>query len=165
MKTCEWTPKRRSRALGLIKGGRHSLSEISQITNIPKGTLGDLKKRDTPLSKARTGRPHKLSERAKRAIERLIRQSYKTRRLSAKSIIQNLQLEVCESTIKLALKDMGYRHCIARRQAYLNKKNRKRCLQFARRHRHLTVEDWKSYIFTDEMGVKAGIEKVSQDWV
>src|SRR5579859_2949909 len=138
MKTCEWTPKRRSRALGLIKGGRHSLSEISQIINISKGTLGDLKKRDTPLSKARTGRPYKLSERAKRAIERLIRQSYKTRHLSAKFIIQDLQLEVCESTIKLALKDLGYRHYIARRRTYLTKKDRKHCLQFARRYKHLT---------------------------
>ena len=114
MKTCEWTPKQRSRALELIKGGRHSLSEISQITNIPKDTLGDLKKRDTPLSKARTECPHKLLEHAKRAIERLIRQSYKTRCLSAKSIIYDLQLKVCESIVKLALKDLGYRYCIAR---------------------------------------------------
>jgi len=51
MKTHEWTPKKRSRVLGLIQGGRHSLSEISQITNIPKGTIGNLKKRDTPLNK------------------------------------------------------------------------------------------------------------------
>ena len=48
MKTNEWTPKRRSRALGLIQGRRHSLSEITQITNIPKGTLGNLEKRNTP---------------------------------------------------------------------------------------------------------------------
>ena len=43
MKTCEWTPKRRSRALGLIEGGRHKLREISQITNIAR----NLKKRNT----------------------------------------------------------------------------------------------------------------------
>src|SRR5436853_6516030 len=59
MKTNEWTPKRRSRALGLIQGRRHSLSEITQITNIPKRTLGNLKKRNTPLNKPRSGRPHK----------------------------------------------------------------------------------------------------------
>jgi len=112
MKTCEWTPKRRGRALGLIKGGRHSLLKISQITNIPTGTLGDLKKRDAALSKAHTGCSHKLSKCAKRAIERLIRQSYKTRCLLAKSIIYDLQVEVCESTVKLTLKDLGYRHCI-----------------------------------------------------
>jgi len=165
MKTCEWTPKRWSRALGLIKRGRHSFSEISQITKISRGTLEDLKKRDTSLSKAHTGHPHKLSEHAKRAIERLIRQSYKTRRLSAKSIIHDLQLEVCESTVKLALKDLGYRHCIAWWRTYLTKKDRKRHLQFARRHRHLTIEDWKSYIFTNEIGVKAGMEKVFQNWI
>jgi len=106
MKTYEWTPKRRTRALGLIKGGRHSLSEISQITNVPKGTLGNLKKQDTSLSKAHTECPDKLSDRAKGANERLIRPSYKTHCLSTKSIIHDLQLEVCESTVKLALKDL-----------------------------------------------------------
>ena len=62
MNTCEWTPKRRSRALGLIEGRRHKLREISQITNIPIGTLGDLKKCDMPLTKPRNNRPHKLLE-------------------------------------------------------------------------------------------------------
>src|SRR5579871_6947686 len=51
MKTHEWTPKKRSRALGLIQGGWYSLSEITAIINIPKGTLGDLKKHNTPLNK------------------------------------------------------------------------------------------------------------------
>ena len=85
--------------------------------------------------------------------------------MSAKSIIYDLQLEVYESIVKLALKDLGYRHCIARRWIYLTKKNRKRHLQFARRYRHLTVEDWKSYIFIDKMGVKADMEKMFQDWI
>jgi len=66
MKTPHWTPKRRIRALGLIQGRRHSLSEISQFTNIPKGTIGDLKKGNTPLNKVLSGRPPKLSIRDKR---------------------------------------------------------------------------------------------------
>ena len=34
----QWTPKRRSRALGLIQSKRHSLSEITKITHIPNVT-------------------------------------------------------------------------------------------------------------------------------
>jgi len=43
--------KRRSQAFGLIQGKRYSLSEITKITNVSKGTLGNLKKHDTPLNK------------------------------------------------------------------------------------------------------------------
>src|SRR2546423_1418939 len=39
MKTREWSPARRNQALGLVAGGRHSLHEITNITNIPKGTI------------------------------------------------------------------------------------------------------------------------------
>ena len=92
----------------------------------------------------------------------MIRQSYKTRCLLAKSIIHDLHLEVCA---KLALKDLGYRHYIAQQWTYLTKMDRKCCLQFVRRHRYLTIEHWKSYIFTDEMGVKVDMEKVFQNWI
>jgi len=51
MKKREWSPRNRNIALGLIAGDRHSLSEITKITNIPKGTLGDLKKRGTDITK------------------------------------------------------------------------------------------------------------------
>jgi len=44
MKTHKWSPKTRNMALGLIVGGRHSLRKITNITNIPKGKLGNLKK-------------------------------------------------------------------------------------------------------------------------
>ena len=29
----------------------------------------------------------------------------------------------------------------------------------------MTVEDWKTYIWTNEMSVKAGMERSTQDWV
>ena len=161
----QWTPKKRSRALGLIQGGRHSLSEITKITNIPKQTLGDLKKRNTPLSKPRSGRPSKLSDRHKRQIVFHITRNYQSRRLSAPSIIRDLQLQVHPNTLIQTLKSLGYNHRIARRRPFLKKLDRKRRLQFAKKHAHLTVDDWKSYIWTDEMSVKIGMERTTQDWI
>jgi transposase len=148
-----------------MQGGRHSLSEITQITNIPKGTLGCLKKRNTPLNKVRTGRPSKLSERHKRQIVFHITRNHQSRRLSVPSIIRDLQLQVHPTTFKRTLKGLGYNHRIARRRPFLKKLDRKRRLQFAKRHAHLTVEDWKAYIWTDEMSVKVGMERSTQDWV
>jgi hypothetical protein len=94
MKTPHWTPKKRSRALGLIEGGLHTLSEITHITNIPKGTLKHLKKRNTPLNKVRSGRPPELSPRHKRQIVFHITRNHESRRLSVMSIIQDLELDI-----------------------------------------------------------------------
>jgi hypothetical protein len=138
---------------------------ISQITNIPKCSLGNLKKRNTPLNKPRSGRPPKLSDRHKRQIVFHITWNHESRRLSVMSILRNLQLDVHPDTLKLALKDLGYNHRIARRRPFLKKLDRKRRLQFARRHAHFTVEDWKAFIWTDEMSVKIGMERSTQDWV
>ena len=114
MKTPHWTPKRRSRALGLIEGGRHSLSEITTIINISKGTLKQLKKRNTPLSKVRSGRPPKLSPRHKCQIVFHITRNHEFRRLSVMSIIQDLQLDTSITRLKCTLNDLGYNYRIAR---------------------------------------------------
>jgi hypothetical protein len=66
--------------------------------------------------------------------------------LSASAIIRDLQLDVHPNTLKHHLMDLGYNHRIARRRPFLKKLDRKRRLQFAKRHVHLTVEDWKAYI-------------------
>ena len=118
MKTPHWTPKRRSRALGLVEGGRHSLSEITHITNIPEGTIKHLKKRNTPLNKVRSGRSPKLSSRDKRQIVFHITRNHESRRLSMMSIIQNLQLDIDITQLKHTLKDLEYNHRITRRRPF-----------------------------------------------
>jgi Transposase len=138
---------------------------VRSHTNIPKGTLGNLKKRDNLLNKERTGRPLKLPDRDKRQIVFHITQNDQSCRLSTPSIIRDLQLEVHPNTLKHTLKDLGYNHRIARRRPFLKKLDRKRHLQFAKHHAHLTVEDWKAYIWTDEMSVKIGMERSTQEWV
>ena len=165
MKTLEWTPKRRSRVLGLIQGGRHSLSEISQITNIPKGTIGNLKKRNTPLNKVRSGHPPKLSIRDKRQIVFHITRNHESRHLSVMSIIQDLQLSTSITRLKCTLKDLGYNHRIARHRLFLKKLDCQPHLQFTKRHAHFIVDDWKAFIWTDEMSVKVGMQRSSRNWV
>jgi hypothetical protein len=165
MKTIEWTPKRRSRAFGLIQGARHTLFEISRITNIPLGTLGDLKKRNSPLSKVRSERAVKLSDRHKHQIVFHITKNYKSCRLSAISIIPDLQLDVHSDTLKQTLKSLGYNHHITRQYPFLKKLDQKRRLQFARKHAHFTMDDWKAFIWIDEMSIKVGMEQSTKDWI
>jgi len=163
MKSCEWTPKHRSRALGLMQRARHSLIEIFKITNISKSTLGYLKKRGIPLNKVRSKHLVKLLPRDKQHIKALIHKNYPSHYLSLRKIIRDLKLNICESTVKLALRDLGYCHYIAQHCPFLKKKNRKQCLQFARYYAHITVENWKAYIFIDKMSVKVSMERTTQD--
>ena len=82
MKTHEWSPNSRSKALGLCQGGRHPLRNITNIINIPKSTVYDIKKHDTAATKQRSGRPKKLTDRGKRHLEMYIRINRTTRRVS-----------------------------------------------------------------------------------
>ena len=119
--------------MGLIEGKRYSLSEITNIINIPKDTLSDIKKRGTGLSKHRSDRPKRLTSRDKRRIERFIRINKSTRRVTIrpKSI---LTLQVHENIIHKALIELGYNRRIARHRPFLNKHDKKRRLQFAKNH-------------------------------
>jgi len=104
-----------------------------------------LRKRNNPLNKVRSGRPPKLSPRHKRQIVFHITRNHESR-LSTISIIQDLRLDIGITQLKHALKDLGYNHRIARHRPFLKKLDRKRHLQFARRHAHFTAEDWKAFI-------------------
>src|SRR5579871_5258048 len=109
--------------------------------------------------------PNTFAKHDKHQIVFHITRNHQSRRLSALSIIRDLQLNIHPNTLKHTLKDLGYNHCIARRRPFLKKVDRKRHLQFANRHAHLTIEDWKAYIWTDEMSIKVGMERSTQDWV
>ena len=54
---------------------------------------------------------------------------------------------------------------VARRRCLLKDIDYKRRLAFARKYRHFTMEDWKRVLFTDEMSIKIGMERMSIMWV
>jgi hypothetical protein len=161
----DWSPKKRSRVLGLIDGGRHTIREISDIVGIPKSTVGDIKTRNIATTKFKCGRPKKLTVHAKRRIERYIKKSRATRRQDCNTIIEELRLNVCATTLMNALLELGYTRSAARRRPLLKELDMKRRLRFARAHKDWTVEDWNRVIFTDEMAIKVGQERTSRVFV
>lgn len=165
VKTHEWSPTSRGKALGLCAAGSHPLREITKIINIPKSTVGDIKTRGTGISKPRPGRPKKLSTRDIRQIIRYIRTNKSTRRITLTQLKKLFRLQVHEHTLRTALQKAGYHHRIARRRPYLNKRDRKRRLQFARQHKDWTVEQWASVLFSDEMAIKLFMERRSKDYI
>src|SRR5207237_2932326 len=51
----DWSPKKRSHVLGLFDGGQHTIREISDITGIPKSTVGEIKTRNNAKTKFNRG--------------------------------------------------------------------------------------------------------------
>src|SRR5579862_6175401 len=164
-KTHVWTPKKRSCVLALVDGGKHSIREISRLLNIPKSTVSDIKQRGTPNSKPKSGRSSLLSKHDKRRLDAYIKQSRTTRQQTSESIIKTLNLPIGRTTLITALHELGYRRCVACHRCLLKEIDYKRRLIFARKYRHFTVKDWKRVIFTDEMSIKVGMNRLSIMWI
>lgn len=165
MKTHEWSPTSRGKVLGLGADPRNSLQDITNIINIPKSTVSAIKSRGTGINKPRSGRPRKLSARDVRQIVRFLRTNRMTRRYGLQQLKKYFKLCVHENTIRNALQEAGYHHRVARRRPYLNKRDRKRRLKFAKEHKDWTVEDWARVLFSDEMAVKLFMERHVRDYV
>jgi len=134
-KQCDWSSKKWSRVLALVDGKRHTICEISELTGIPKSTVGDIKTRNTAATKWRCGWPKILTKYDKWQIDRYIKKSRTTRREDCNTIIKALHLNVCQNTLMAAILELGYTRSIARRRPLLKKLDMKRWLKFAREHK------------------------------
>ena len=131
----DWSPKKRSHVLGLIDSRRHTIREISDITGIPKSTVGDIKTRNIATTKFKRGRPRKLTTRDIRRIVWFIKKSRETQRADCKAIITALNLDVCQNTLIKALMKLGYTRSVARRRPLLKQLDMKRRLKFTRAYK------------------------------
>ena len=139
--------------MGLYAGHKNLLREITNIINILKSTVYDIKTRDTGISKPHPGWPKKLSTRDIRQLIRYIRTNKSTRQITLTQLKKTFHLPVHENTIRNALQQAGYNHKVAQRRPYLNKCDRKR-LKFARQYKDWTKEEWAQVLFSDKIAVK-----------
>ena len=97
-------------ALGLYASDRFPLREISNIINIPKSTVNDIKKRGMGVSKPRSGRPKKVSIRDIRQIIRYPQMSKFTWQINLYNLKTMFGLTVHKNTIRNTLVMVGYYH-------------------------------------------------------
>jgi transposase len=165
IKTQEWTPRKRSQVLRLTRGGRHSVREIARILNMPPSTVHNIQKHGVPDSKPKMGRPRTLTARDKRRIELYIKKSKETHQEAPDDIIKTLSLSCSRTALINAIHELGYHRCVGRRRPLLKKIDYKHRLDFARKYKNWTVEDWKRVIFTDEISIKIGMDRLCVMWV
>lgn len=99
----------------------------------------------------RTGRPRKLTPREERNIVRKVKKNPK---VSAPTLTAAYHAEtnkqVNPETVRRVLRRAGYNGRIARRKPYINERNRKKRLLFARANVGKKISWWQDVIFCDE---------------
>jgi transposase len=146
--------EKRVQVMTLSKQGI-SNKEIAKITGLTVRGIQHIKKRVNHThsfqDKPRTGRPHKLTERNKRLIPKLLKKKEtKTATAISKSLKIHNNINVSRKTVSRALKSMGYSCRIKKKKPKLTEKHKKARLAWAKAHESWTSEEWRKVIWSDE---------------
>src|SRR5262249_3442680 len=97
------------------------------------------------------GRPSKLSPEDKRScIRGITKEGLGTAVAVAKKLKNDLNIEVSDGTVRRTLNEAGLKAAEKVKKPKLSPKNIKARLEFAKRHKDWTVEDWKHVVWSDE---------------
>lgn len=109
------------------------------------------------------GQRPKLSEEDMDNIITFISSSQRTRRLSYKRVIEELNLPCGETALARALKKRGYSRCKALRKPPLSDDTKRVRLAWALEHVNWTIEQWNRILWSDETWVTPGFH--TRIWV
>lgn len=129
-----------------------SYREIAKIMNVSHVAIHKIVKKnkiDSPTNKG--GRPAKLNSVMKRNICRNILSGKCDNATQAAKLIQEYhEINVSPQTIRNVLKEGGFKAKHKVKKPAISKKNQKKRLEFARKHKDWTYGDWKRVIWSDE---------------
>jgi len=104
---------------------------------------------DTP--RPQSGAPLELTAQDRQYAVSLIKRGRTNTAVEATKIVNERPVKpVCVETVRRALKDVGNLVAKKKKKPALNATHRCNRLRWAIEHRHWTVEDWKSVIWSDE---------------
>ena len=99
----------------------------------------------------RPGRPRKTTKRLDRIIRRKSTADPKKTAVDiAREMAEEHQVELSSKTVGRRLNDAGLEARSIAKKPWINLKNRKARLEFAKFHRHWSLEDWEKVLWTDE---------------
>lgn len=138
-----------------LLGQGFTTRQVAEQCGISRSTVQRLRKKRLPDAElSRGGRPEKLSPQDKRVCVRAVTSGrLDTATAAAKQLREETGVEVSDLTVRRALREAGLMAQEKEAKPKLSAKNIKARLDFARRHRHWTVEDWKRVIWSDETKV------------
>jgi ketohexokinase/beta-glucosidase len=89
-------------------------------------------------------------------IRLFLEQDWKHRRMTFRELIQHLNLDCCERTLREFMKFHGHRRYVAKKTTRTSEITRRKRVRFAQEYLHWTVEDWSKILWTDETWVSGG---------
>ncbi|DAZ94468.1 TPA: hypothetical protein N0F65_003505 [Lagenidium giganteum] len=126
---------------------------VSTIRNI----IVKYKKHGFIADLPRPGRPP-LADRRPQSL--VVREVLRSRKISSAALAQMLhehhQITVSEETVRQILHHAGLHGRAARKKSYISAVNKKKRLDYAKKHVNLTLEQWKNVHFTDESKFNVG---------
>jgi transposase len=141
-----------------LKAKKMSLIKISNKIKKNYGTVTAFyrryKKRKTITNATSTGRPPKVTKRMRRNV---VRAAKKCRTASVSQIRQDLNItEVTRRTINNIMLDVGLVSLKPTKKCKLTEPQRKKRLDWAKKHQNFTTEYWEEWIFSDESSYQLG---------
>ena len=125
---------------------------IHQITGVSVGTISKLHSEYcSDASKSSGGRPRKLLPSDVHYTVRLVisRKADNAAQVT-KSLENVVSTSISSRTIRRELKRAGLKPIVKKKRPFLSSTHRRKRLEFAERHQHWTVDDWKRVVWSDE---------------
>lgn len=135
-----------------------SYKKIAETLQCGKTTIHDAIKRFKETGSAkpekRRGSKPLFDQKAQIDLKKLVTQSAKNRRLSARNIQElwnkKKKMEVSTVTIRRTLKKIGLRSCVARPKPLISEENKKKRLSWAQERKDWSIDKWKKIMWSDE---------------
>ena|SRR5947199_6012427 len=145
------SPASKDHILSMLDSG-YTASHIATSTGHGIGTVSRLRsKHRSHLSKSLGGCPSKLSSANIRHAQRLISSGKVDTAVNVAKVLRNVTNQSLSiQTVRNGLKAAGMKAVVKKKKPFLSKRHRRERMDFALRHQHWTVEDWKKVVWSDE---------------
>jgi Transposase len=128
---------------------RHSGHHISSTLNVSIAAI--CIKHCSDIPKSLGGRPPKLSPANIHYATHLVERGKVENAVQATNALKNvINQPLSSQTVRRELKKAGMRAVVKKKRPFLSKKHKKARMDFATKHLHWTVEDWKQVVWSDE---------------
>jgi len=140
--------------------------QIAKDLSVSIGTVSNVKASlQVSVPTLKHGRHQILSNYTKHYLRREILSGKINNAIQGQKLLkEDLNINVSAQTVRNELQNMGLKAVVKSKKPYLTDKNKKKCLDFARKYQNWSVEQWKRVMFSNE--VRINLQGVGgREWV
>lgn len=155
----------RSSIISLLDAGLSSRQIAAQL-GVNRATVDRVRANARPdMQKNQGGRPSKFTPFDKRRLVRMITSGKADNAVHvAQELKDSIGVEVSAQTVRRVLKEAGLKAAAKKKKPRLLPRHIRQRLDFALRHQHWTVDDWKRVIWSDETKINR-LGSDGREWV